>query len=120
MKREPATTRGLTGARGEHPCPLHPFVWYLTNVVLRGLANIRSGSGRIAEAVEERAVLLLLSKPVLEEYRVVLGDPAIVERVPKLTVERVEVALRRFRYLGEYLRTVRSRVPERSAGRTVH
>lgn len=49
------------------------------------------------------------SKPVLEEYRALLGDPAVVDRFPELTPEKVEIALRRFRYLSEYLHTVRSR-----------
>ncbi len=80
-----------------------------TNIVLRGLLNIRSASGRIIEAVERRSVVLLLSRPVLAEYRAVLTAPAIVERFPELTAEKAEVALRRFRYLAEYARTVGAR-----------
>lgn len=80
-----------------------------TNIILRGLLNAGSPSGRILEAVEKRLVLLLLSKPVFDEYRSVLSDPVLVKRFPQLTVERVEVALRRFRYLGNYLRAVRVR-----------
>ena len=43
----------------------------------------------------------------MAEYRAVLRDEIIVSRYPELTEEKVEVALRRFRYLGEYLRTVK-------------
>jgi putative PIN family toxin of toxin-antitoxin system len=79
-----------------------------TNVVLRGLLNTRSASGKILEVIENRSAVLLLSKPVLAEYRAVLTDPVIVERYPELTIDQVEVALRRFRYFGEYLRVVRA------------
>ena len=80
-----------------------------TNVVVRGLVNSSSPSGRVLQAVDNRDVLLLLSKPVLAEYRAVLTDPILTQRFPELTADRVEVALRRFRYLGEYLRAVRAR-----------
>jgi putative PIN family toxin of toxin-antitoxin system len=80
-----------------------------TNVILRGLLNLRSAAGTIIEAVERRSVVLLLSKPVVAEYRAVLTDPIVVDRFADLSPERVEVALRRFRYLGDYLRTVRTR-----------
>jgi putative PIN family toxin of toxin-antitoxin system len=80
-----------------------------TNVVVRGMLNIRSASGKILQAVERRPVVLLLSNPVVAEYQAVLTDPAIVERFPELTPERVEVALRRLRYLGEDLRVIRPR-----------
>ena len=66
-----------------------------TNVVLRGLLNAHSASGRVLKAVEKRAVIQVLSKPLLAEYRAVLSDPAVVDRFPELTPERVEVALRR-------------------------
>jgi len=80
-----------------------------TNVVLRGLLNVRSRSGRVLEAVERRLVLLLLSKPVVAEYRAVLTDAEVVRRFAELTPERVDMALRRLRFLGEYLRSVRTR-----------
>jgi putative PIN family toxin of toxin-antitoxin system len=80
-----------------------------TNVVLRGLLNIRSASGQIVDAVDRRSVLILVSKPVLAEYQAVLSDPAVVDRFPELTVEKVEIALRRFRFVGEFLREVRAR-----------
>lgn len=80
-----------------------------TNVVLRGLLNSHSSSGRVLEAIENRRVILLLSTPVLAEYRGVLTDPVVMERFPELTQERVEIALRRFRYISERLRLVRAR-----------
>lgn len=80
-----------------------------TNVILRGLLNLRSAAGAVIQAVERRSVVLLLSKPVLAEYRAVLTDPVVVGRFPELTPQRVEVALRRFRYLGDYLRSVKTR-----------
>ena len=79
------------------------------NVVLRGLLNRRSASGRILEAFDRRRLYILLSKPVLDEYRAVLTDPDIVERFPELTPKRVEVAIRRLQYFSHYLRTVRAR-----------
>lgn len=80
-----------------------------TNVILRGLLNARSASGRVLELIEQRRVVVLVSNPVLSEYRTVLTDPAIINRYPVLTLERVEVALRRFRYVGDYLRVVRTK-----------
>jgi uncharacterized protein len=78
-----------------------------TNILLRGLLNIRSSAGRAVNACDRRAVVLLLSKPVLSEYRAVLTAPTIVERYPELTKEKVEVALRRLRYVGDAIRSVR-------------
>lgn len=80
-----------------------------TNVILRGLLNTRSASGRVLEFLEQRPGTMLLSKPVLSEYRAVLTDPVIVARYPELTKERVEVALRRSKYLAVYLHVVRTR-----------
>jgi len=76
---------------------------------LRGLFNNSSAAGKVLEAVEARRVVLLLSKPLMAEYRAVLSDSAVLERFPDLTEECVEVALRRLRYFGEYLANVRTR-----------
>jgi predicted nucleic acid-binding protein len=40
----------------------------------------------------------------MAEYRSVLTDPYIVERYPELTNEKVEIALRRLRYVGDVIR----------------
>ena len=79
-----------------------------TNILLRGLLDMRSASGRVTKACDQRIVLLLLSKPVFTEYRAILTEPAIVERYPELTAEKVEIALRRFRYVGELMRTIKA------------
>ncbi|HZZ41994.1 MAG TPA: putative toxin-antitoxin system toxin component, PIN family [Tepidisphaeraceae bacterium] len=79
-----------------------------TNVILRGLVNIRSASGRIMDAADQNMAALLLNKQILAEYKAVLSDPEIIQKFPELTPEKVEIALRRFRYRGEYLRKVKS------------
>jgi putative PIN family toxin of toxin-antitoxin system len=80
-----------------------------TNILLRGLINARSASGRIVDACDRRRVLMLLSRPLLAEYRGVLTDPGIVERYPELTTPKVEIVLRRLQYVGEVLRAVKAR-----------
>lgn len=56
----------------------HPFRVVLdTNILLRGLLNMRSASGRVVEACDSRVVVLLLSKPVISEYRAVLTAPQL-------------------------------------------
>jgi putative PIN family toxin of toxin-antitoxin system len=64
-----------------------------TNVLLRGLLNSRSAAGKVLHAVETRRVLLLLSKPVVDEYAAVLTDPEVLERFPALTEKRVKYLL---------------------------
>jgi uncharacterized protein len=80
-----------------------------TNILLRGLLNIRSSAGEVVEACDRRLVVLLLSRPVLTEYRVVLTDHKITERYPELTAEKVDVALRRLCYFGDILHPIRAR-----------
>ena len=72
--------------------------------MFRGLANPASDSRRVIDLSDRRRVLLLLSKPVVDEYRAVLTDPHIVERHPLITPEAVELVLHRLRYVSEYLR----------------
>ena len=80
-----------------------------TNILLRGLINAGSASGRVLDACDRRRVLMLLSRPLLAEYRAVLRYPAIVERYPELTTPKVEIVLRRLQYIGEVLRAVKVR-----------
>jgi uncharacterized protein len=80
-----------------------------TNILLRGLINMRSSAGRVVDACDRRAVLLLLSRPVLSEYRAILTDPRICARYPELTTDKVNVALRRLRYVADTFRRVESR-----------
>ena len=77
-----------------------------TNILLRGLINMRSDAGRVVEACDRRAVVLLLSRAVLAEYRAILTDPRIVTRYPELSEEKVGIALRRLRYVADTFRRV--------------
>jgi putative PIN family toxin of toxin-antitoxin system len=78
-----------------------------TNILLRGLINSRSTSGRIVHACDAREFILLLSKPVLAEYRQVLHHPSIVKRYPELAPEKVALALRRLRYVADEQSSIR-------------
>ncbi len=60
-------------------------------------------------AAEQRALLPLLSKPVLDEYRAVLADGEIVERFPEITPELVQITIRRLRFVGDYVRSPKVR-----------
>ncbi|MFI5377718.1 MAG: putative toxin-antitoxin system toxin component, PIN family [Tepidisphaerales bacterium] len=71
-----------------------------TNSLLRGLANRDSASGRVLGLCERRQVTLLLSRPVLSEYRRVLGSPEIVRRNPDIAAADLELVLRRLRYFS--------------------
>ena len=71
------------------PSPLSMRLVLDTNVLLRGLLNSNSASGRILEIVDRRAVVALLSKPVLAEYVAFLTDDDLVGRHPELTLEKV-------------------------------
>ena len=48
-----------------------------TNILVRGLINRRSDSGRILLACEDRRVVSVLSKPLLGEYRSILNERPI-------------------------------------------
>lgn len=80
-----------------------------TNVVLRALANTSSQSGRIVRACEERRAIILLSKPLVDEYRRVLAH--LIERDGSITTYHIEAVLRRLSYVGEYTRHVRASFP---------
>jgi putative PIN family toxin of toxin-antitoxin system len=80
-----------------------------TNTLLRAMISERSPSRAVLELLETRKVIVLLSKPVLDEYREILTDPELVERYPILTPKRVELTLRRLRYVGDVYRKVNVR-----------
>jgi putative PIN family toxin of toxin-antitoxin system len=80
-----------------------------TNVLLRGLLNQNSTAGKVVRACDDRRAVILLSKRLHSEYRAVLTDPAVTIRYPELTTERVEIALRRLRYVADDLGAVRVR-----------
>ncbi len=80
-----------------------------TNTLLRGLVSRSSPAARVRRGAEQRKFVLLLSKPVLDEYRHVLGDDLLRDRFPELTPELVELTIRRLRFVGDYLRSPRVR-----------
>jgi putative PIN family toxin of toxin-antitoxin system len=86
-----------------------PIVVLDTNTLLRALADASSASADIVRACERRALLILLSKPVLDEYRDVLGEAEIAGRFPAITPEAVSRTLDVLRYVGDYVRNLRVR-----------
>ena len=80
-----------------------------TNVVLAGLVSKSSASQKVVDSLQSRKAIPLLSPPVLSEYRTILLHPGIVARFPLLTPRRVELALRRLRYIGDEYRTIRAK-----------
>lgn len=54
-------------------------------------------------------IIPLLSKPVLDEYRSVLTEAELVERFPELTRKLAEISIRRLRFVGEYVRSPKTR-----------
>lgn len=80
-----------------------------TNTLLRGLAKRASTSGRIVDAIEARRVLLLTSRQVIDEYRVILLDPLILDRFPPLSPRFVEATIRSLVYLSDYFGKVPTR-----------
>ena len=80
-----------------------------TNILVRGLINNRSASGRVLAACENRKLIPLLSLAVLVEYRGILTDPELVERYPQLDEHRVKAVLERLSYVGDVIRRVQQR-----------
>jgi putative PIN family toxin of toxin-antitoxin system len=80
-----------------------------TNTLLRGLVSASSAAAKVRRAAEQRVFITLLSKPVLDEYRAVLLDDLIAERFPEITPKLVEVTIRRLRFVGDDVRSPRSR-----------
>ena len=76
-----------------------------TNTLLRGLVSGDSAAAEVRRAAERRLFVPLLSKPVLDEYRAVLTDAALVARFPEITARLVDVTLRRLRFVGDYVRS---------------
>lgn len=78
-----------------------------TNALLAGLVSANSASQRVVDALMERKAVPLVSAAVMSEYRAVLLHPAITARFPDLTPRRVAMALHRFRYVADEVRTGR-------------
>jgi len=76
-----------------------------TNTLLRGLVSATSAAAKVRRGAEGRLFIPLLSKPVLDEYRAVLGSDAMVSKFPGLTPELVEVTARRLRFVSDYIRS---------------
>jgi putative PIN family toxin of toxin-antitoxin system len=72
-----------------------------TNVVLRGLLNEKSASGRILAVGESRRIVPVLSRELMAEYRAILNDPEVVGRYARLEARRVKVALERLAYVAD-------------------
>jgi len=85
---------------------LDPKLWVIldTNTLVRGLTSQTSAAARVLRTAEQRLILPLISKPLLDEYRGVLTDAALRIRFPQLTSELVAVALHRLRFVGDYVR----------------
>ena len=80
-----------------------------TNTLLSGMANQHSASGQLLALCENRRAVLLMSRPVQAEYRRVLGSTEMLRRNPQITQEAIELVLRRFRFVGEYLGHIKAR-----------
>lgn len=78
-----------------------------TNTLLRGLVAKSSAAAKVRRAAEQRRFVPLLSKPVLDEYRAVLDDPVLAKRFPELTRPIIEVAIRRIRFVSDFVRDPR-------------
>lgn len=78
-----------------------------TNVLLAGLVSKSCASQKVVDSLQARKAIPLLSPQVMAEYRAVLSHLAFASKFPNLTLRRVELALRRPRYVGDEYRTVR-------------
>ena len=57
-----------------------------TSTLLRGVLSETSAAAKLRRAAENRSVIPLLSKPVIDEYRRVLSHPSLLERFPAISV----------------------------------
>ena len=76
-----------------------------TNVLVRAVVNADSASGRIIQCCDSRALIILLSKAAIAEYRSVLADPEVILRYPQLDEVRVALLLKRLRFVGDVIDT---------------
>lgn len=80
-----------------------------TNVLFAGMVSESSASQRVVDALSARRAILLLSPPVLAEYRSVLMHPASLDRFTHLTPQRIAAALHRLRYVADEYPVIRVR-----------
>jgi predicted nucleic acid-binding protein len=60
-----------------------------TNVLVRPFIDLRSASGLILHACEERILVPLLCKPVIAEHKYILASRELVERYPQLQPRKI-------------------------------
>ena len=107
-RKSHATARSQKGAKSLVPSTQCRLILD-TNIVVRGFINLRSASGQILRACQRRRVILLLSRPILSEYREVLRRRAILENYPELGDPRIGDAIERLLYFSEFHRRVDAR-----------
>jgi putative PIN family toxin of toxin-antitoxin system len=76
-----------------------------TNVLLRGLASRTSNSASVLRAAERRLFVVLLSKPIVDEYRTVLLNPNVIKKFPRITPALFDATIQHLRFIGDYERT---------------
>ena len=74
-----------------------------TNTVLRALIRTTSHSAKILSLCETRRIVLLLSRPVLKEYRRILTGPALISRALDREPPNIKSLLDGLRYEAEYI-----------------
>jgi putative PIN family toxin of toxin-antitoxin system len=77
-----------------------------TNTLLRGIVRPDSALGRVVGACQDRRLKLLLSRPILEEYRRILAIEQVRSRRPDFTAEKVESFLNELRFYADSLRRI--------------
>ena len=82
-----------------------------TNVVVRGIGNHLSPSGRVLELCDQRMIVPLVSRAVIREYREILNDPQVIQHYPQVNPRMVESHLKRLAYLADMIRQVNIRFP---------
>lgn len=80
-----------------------------SNVLVRAAIQVESAAGEVLSLCEQRRVLILLSKPVLSEYRFILNHPDLLSRYPTLEERRVNITLERLAFVGDVIRSSRVR-----------
>lgn len=75
-----------------------------TNVLVRGLVNGDSDSGHICAAATRRDFIPVLSTRLLREYKLVLADPPLIARYPKLAEPGIARIIEKLVYVGDVLR----------------
>ena len=83
-----------------------PVIVLDTNIIVRATARIASPSNQIVDACLRGQFRLLLSRPVLVEYRNVLSYEEVIAMNPEIAGKPLKLLLERLRARSEYFRTV--------------